>query len=362
MFLSLRAIIEKTFNRPSEDIALDMIYRSTGYKGIRENCTFGLPDALDQRPEIHDDGNTYCPVIVDEVTDDRFYTDFIKKNGFVYRRLIMSEFLQPTNDLPIIPTTFPFKAHDVLDQINRILNTQLTTKDIENIEYIDLRAEFIIIKAHKHSLAWIGGIDILVDLRGFIGNLLIPNFVLNGFVKRPSNMIGVPYYAGGSQDRLLSLINVQNGTNLVVGTDFSFGPLSVVNAEGRNTRLKVFPLDTTAFPEDEYILYTRLSLEVLNEIPQDEFTRVSIPSLPFSIHDILPQINAALRLDLTLFEVVNDTFTELRTHYPLTIRGNNSLAWVESVYYFEVNAGMRLTADRNHHRVLADGTPRAYLV
>jgi hypothetical protein len=86
---------------------------------------------------------------------------------------------------------------------------------------------------------------------------------------------------------------------------------------------------------DEWVFYRRLGLTALDRLSEGFIQPVIIPTTPFRIHDILPQINAALGLDLSPDEVVDQTFFAVQDDYPLRIIEANSLAWFDSDFRFK---------------------------
>lgn len=145
-------------------------------------------------------------------------------------------------------------------------------------------------------------------------------------------------YSGKSKDRLVELINHDNGTNLVEGVDFVFGTVESHSGNGgRNTRIKLIPTDTENYGE-EYVNYYRLSINVLDLLPDEFIEIVNIAQVPFTIHSILDDINTSLGLDLEPSEVVNETHSIEQQFYPLKIRVG-SFAWLPSTYNFKTNLG-----------------------
>lgn len=141
-------------------------------------------------------------------------------------------------------------------------------------------------------------------------------------------------YQGSSAQRLTDLINNDNDTTLVLGSDFTFGPMSVyVDEAGRNTQVALIPGPGTRY-KAATVHYTRLGIDTLSELPDGSLKAVAVGPTPIVIHDILPQINFALGLTLTVDEVQNNTFGERLDSYDLTIRENASLAWLGSTFQF----------------------------
>lgn len=139
-------------DRPSIEIALDLIYRATQYRIPASKITFGIPKAVDLRIDIKQDENTFVPVELAEVFDARFAGD--GEEGFLYRRIPLSLLTQDETVALTLPP-YPFEAHDILDDINAKFHTQFTEQDIENTRYVDSSVPFEI-TASPHSLVWLG--------------------------------------------------------------------------------------------------------------------------------------------------------------------------------------------------------------
>lgn len=139
-------------NRPSIEIALDLIYRSTRQRFPADKVKFGIPKAIDLRPDIKQDENTFVQLSVEKEFDSRF------KGGLFYRRIPLS-ILIPDNDLVLTLPEYPFSASDILSEINVKFQSQLTLDDIINTNFTDPTAP-LEITAAPESLAWIGKLDI----------------------------------------------------------------------------------------------------------------------------------------------------------------------------------------------------------
>lgn len=130
------------------------------------------------------------------------------------------------------------------------------------------------------------------------------------------------------------MVNRANKKNLVYGVDFIFGvPTADSGVDGRNTKVDVIPLRNLNKYKMADVSYARLSVNVLNLLP-DGFTKpVLIHAVPFRIHEILPRINEALGLDLVPEEVEDALCESVDELYTLTIK-EGSLAWLPSSIEF----------------------------
>lgn len=143
-------------------------------------------------------------------------------------------------------------------------------------------------------------------------------------------------YAGLSPQRLTDLINTDNDTTLQLGVDFTFGaPSTYTDSSGRNTKITMTPVAGTNWPKAETIHYTRLALTVLDDLPVGWVKPVLIPSVPFTLSDMLSSINEALGLNLTADEIVNTVYRQAQTSYRLPINNAVSLGWIDSDFEFE---------------------------
>lgn len=170
-------------------------------------------------------------------------------------------------------------------------------------------------------------------------------------------------YSGKSVTRLANLIKSANPKLNRPDVSFEFGV--PVGVQGwLNTTLFARPIInsicptvcTTSMPPPalfEEIQYRRLSLDALKMLPECEIYPVQNVVLPFSIHDILPQINEALGLDLLPEEVVNHRYENAALTYKLEILNDGNLAWTKSHYMFETSLGYGTNT-----RLLEDGTIR----
>lgn len=143
-------------------------------------------------------------------------------------------------------------------------------------------------------------------------------------------------YLGLSPQRLTDLINHDNGTSYQLGVDFRFSaPQPYSDAAGRNTKLWLEPLDPLKYSPTQ-VHYWRLPLTVLNSLPTGSLLPVTVPKAPFTTLQILDAINAALGLNLTADEIVNQTYTQDLDQYPLVINDAVSFAWINSDFQFKV--------------------------
>ncbi len=141
-------------------------------------------------------------------------------------------------------------------------------------------------------------------------------------------------YKGLSRNRLTALINEVNGKGRVENVDFTYGlPRAELGPNGENTAVTLTPVPGTSYEGPQDIHYTRLPISVVGELPYNVIEPAFLPTVPFSIKNVLPEINRALGLDLTPDEVVDRQYNAHQSTYILTINESRSLAWVGSIEF-----------------------------
>jgi len=161
--MNLTSFIEEgNFNRPSAEIALDLIYLTNQFRIPPAKVEFGVPMALDQRPDVPTDANTFVPVDIDA----EYYDLFRGNIGFMYQRLTL-DVLTPDPAVTLVAPAFPFYMHELLPALRTKFGVQFADTDIVN-ELIDDEWQDVVLQAAPTSLAWIGSIPIAVE---GVGNL-----------------------------------------------------------------------------------------------------------------------------------------------------------------------------------------------
>lgn len=175
-------IDEKDISKQQEEVLLDLIYEATGQRIPLSKIKFGLPDSVDPRKDLDLDHNTFISAYVDPSYDSRYWKD---GSGFLYRRRVISEHTLDVDFSNVQPLTLPFNITDVLDQINTRMLYPIHQNDIVDYEYKSLEdvvQKGIHLKANPHSLLWIGGMHIHVNVSKIDGNdPLISNINIDGF-------------------------------------------------------------------------------------------------------------------------------------------------------------------------------------
>lgn len=168
-------------------------------------------------------------------------------------------------------------------------------------------------------------------------------------------------YAGTSHDRLTELIKTSQPKPLPQGVRFVFRNVVEIpsQAEG-DTRVSVTPYLQDIPKVEQQVLYYRLPIDVLHELPEGSVLPIENIVWPTTLHEILPILNEALGLDLLPTEVENYAINEKPVRITLRILPGN-LAWIPGPYYFNVDdslpEGVRITQEREI-RVTHDGAIR----
>ena len=347
-------ILTYDFNRPETETLCDLIYVSNKYKLPPSMVVFGTPQALDQRPDIEDDPNSYISAKIQQKFDYRMVP---KVTGFLYHRIPLAA-LRVVDGTTIVPPAIPFKTYDILDQINRQLGVQLSQNDLENTEYTTMDADFVI-TAKPTSRIWTGWRYINVQ-GGGQKNLLFPNYLLFGLVKATD-------IQADKKAQLTSIANHDSNVNWQEMIDFDFGAMETVSVApaGRNTRVFVYAHKQGYV--DQWLYYTRVSPSTIN----DQFTDGNIPTVlvpnePFTVYSILDEINAALGLNLTADDIVNTAFQPGLSEYPITFK-TTSLGWLPGTYTLKVTydqptiVNVRLVGDGSYRVSTVGGDARTYV-
>lgn len=146
-----KIIQDALFLRPAKEILLDLVHVFLEYEIPIDKITFGKASALDQRPEVPTDPDTFVQA---EIAQDYDYR-FPGANGFLYRRIPLG-MATVNQGLEIYAPDFPFTTWDVLDQINRFMNLALLPEDVINETY-DLGSVVFLLQADPGSWNWEGG-------------------------------------------------------------------------------------------------------------------------------------------------------------------------------------------------------------
>jgi hypothetical protein len=138
-----------------------------------------------------------------------------------------------------------------------------------------------------------------------------------------------------TRDRLTALINNDSDQDRVEGVDFVYGdPQQTLGPNGTNTVVTLIPLPGSNYYEPTQVYYNRLHISVAAQSFYNAIEPVTIPSVPFRMHDILSEINRVFGLNLTTDDVNNTEHVSEESSYTLFTNGNKSLIWMPSTLQF----------------------------
>lgn len=175
-------IDENDIGKTKEELLMDLIAEWLGERIPLDKVKYGQPQALDQRPDLKFDPNTFIPARVDVRYDGRYDTS---GSGFMYRRRSIVDHLEGCDLTTITPLTLPFSIWDLIDQINKCVPYPIDKYDLVNHVYETKEdyANGIHIEADPHSWLWMDGEKTKIDDRWIDGLPLLTNTRLNGFYK-----------------------------------------------------------------------------------------------------------------------------------------------------------------------------------
>jgi hypothetical protein len=147
-----RYIVARGLNRPTKELALDLIYAATELEFPIDKIILGTPLAVQLRP-TNDEPDTYVTIKrVAGVFDDRYDTP--AGDGVLYNRIPLS-LIHPHAGVILTEPAGSFTIHQILDRINAKLGVQLSKEDLENDAYPST-ATSITLRASPTSLVWLG--------------------------------------------------------------------------------------------------------------------------------------------------------------------------------------------------------------
>lgn len=135
-------------------------------------------------------------------------------------------------------------------------------------------------------------------------------------------------YRGASRDRLTAIINAQNRTPRVEGTDFSYGAVEEADGPMRsNTRVTLTPIPPNKFIRPVTVTYKRIPISALLLLPPTERRNIVVETAPFTTRGLIAEINLAYGLDLAATEIDNISYSEAGASLTLRILPGN-YAWL----------------------------------
>lgn len=175
-------IDEDDLGKSREELLMDLVAEYLGFRIPLDKIVFGEPEALDQRPDLEFDPNTFIPAQIDIAYDSRF-SDM--GSGFMYRRRSIVEHASGCDFSKVAPTKLPFTTHDLIEQFNQCLPYPIDESDVVLVEY-KTKEDYekgVTFAAAPHSLFWTDGETIQIDDRWITGEPVIVVTDLPGFFK-----------------------------------------------------------------------------------------------------------------------------------------------------------------------------------
>lgn len=171
-------IDEHDIGKTEEQLLTDLIFEATGQRIPTNVIKYKQPSALDSRPDIPTDPNTYIPFNAEIEYDIRLSGN---NRGFLYRRRSLSEHFANI-DLDLEFDTWPTTLHDVIiNQINPILSYPLKLHDIIDYVIDDENTNSLVIHASPKSLFWVDSAIVSIVPPNSSNFVLVENRFLNGF-------------------------------------------------------------------------------------------------------------------------------------------------------------------------------------
>lgn len=142
-------------------------------------------------------------------------------------------------------------------------------------------------------------------------------------------------YRGLSHKRLAALVRRSQHPNVPVEVVLSFSPVTEdTSVENYNSSVVVSASDHNGKLTDKEVLYRRLNLEKLKELPAGELVPYADIQFPTTTHTIIEIINQALGINLSKQEIVDEPIESLPVN-GLTVKVQpGSYAWLEGEHFF----------------------------
>lgn len=164
-----KLVTDANFNRDPAEILLDLIHVYLDYQIPLNRIKFYEAGLLDQRPDILTDEDAFVRADIDPAYDYRFPGD----NGFLYRRLPASALAaRALSGIEPVTGSFPFRSMDLLLQLNRYYQVQLSPDDVLDEEY-DFGATVFTLRFAPTSWCYQGEIVVPVTWGGYTDGLRI---------------------------------------------------------------------------------------------------------------------------------------------------------------------------------------------
>lgn len=287
------------FKRHWKQIVCDLIYVHNEYKIQPVQVEFLPPQELDQRPDIDDDPNTYTPAKINPDQDHRMKP---QETGFMYRRLPLA-ILRRNPQVRIVAPQFPFKTYEILDQINRHLDSNLTELDLIDETYESLEGE-ILIHAKPTSHVWIGFRDIIVT-DGVPRKVIYP-------VEETHVWLKLWNIEEEREPQITAAANEINDLAWVLDQDYSFGQVEDIppldTEFGQNTRIFIY--SNMPDYDDQWLYYRRFNPSEILEMLTEEEQFLSLSSTTPTLTQVLDAFYNLLGLTLTSEDILSFSFNE----------------------------------------------------
>lgn len=142
-------------------------------------------------------------------------------------------------------------------------------------------------------------------------------------------------YRGLSHKRLAALVRLSQHPKVPVEVVLSFGPVTEdVSVANYNSKVLVTATDHNGKLTDKEVLYRRLNLEKLKDLPAGELVPYADIQFPTTTHTIIEIINQALGINLSKEEIVDEPIESIPVN-GLTVKVKpGSYAWFEGEHFF----------------------------
>lgn len=155
-------------------------------------------------------------------------------------------------------------------------------------------------------------------------------------------------YSGKSSDRLSALINKHNKRQIVLGEDFVFGKIQIIDDPSRSYNTQVQLISLKDQFKDQTIHYFRPSINAFHNAG-GLIKPVKIYRNHFRTHQILTELKEASGLDFETTDLIDDEY-ERNDHHLITIDSQNSLGWSGGT--------ILIVADNRYARLTMNGALR----
>lgn len=164
------------YNRPSEQILLDLLFYTSGTAIPEGSLVFGTPATFGPYQNDPFKRDTRVRVSVAPSPSARMRGTVTLQ----YARLWLDDFIPEFDQIPITVATLPFTAHEILPMLNARYGLQLSEADVENDSF-GVAAPTYAIRAKPSSLVWQGALPIETTYEEIRLDALILVTELNGF-------------------------------------------------------------------------------------------------------------------------------------------------------------------------------------